>query len=865
IHMLTRWAKDVNPNTTHNEYPRPRMVRKNWQNLNGLWEYAITDALQNKPSKFEDKILVPYPIESALSGVKKAITPDQFLWYKRTFQKPVMKVGEKLLLHFEAVDWRATVVVNGKEIGEHSGGYTGFSFDITHQLKAGNNELLVKVYDPTDRGIGPHGKQVLNPASIYYTPSSGIWQTVWLEVVPEVSIQSLKITPDIDRELLNLTVDIDGDKDEHDTSEYYIHVFVNNELKGKGYDENDLDNKLTVPVKTPHLWNPDDPYLYDLKVRLYRSGRLVDEVKSYFGMRKVEIKKDSVGVDRIFLNNKYTYNLGVLDQGFWPEGLYTAPTDEALAFDIKAIKAMGFNTIRKHIKVEPARWYYHADKIGMMVWQDFVNPNQGLPEGAREQFEKEIKETIDQLQNYPCITTWVLFNERWGAYDQKRLTEWVKHYDPSRLVNGHSGELLYVDEQLREPSDSAYISSDMADVHSYPDPMNALKQEGKARVLGEFGGIGVSVPYHQWNDLQGWGYVQVSAAELKGKYAIMVKRLQKFEKEGLSASIYTQPFDVEGEENGLMTYDREILKIPLQEIRKMHQSLAKQAKPSPNDLKFYIGKNVDTGDNDSRYSEFIKMYEKGKRDSAFLRRLTLMALRLKDQSRATQVGNSYIGILKQPFSIENLTYIKNTARTSKDTGFRMFLRDSIKVDRIFGKNSCGGLVQQIIVKEEIDPFWSYQSSSQLQKQGSSPDWNSIEQRILSKYETIGEEVLLGKKMEYYLRMNQWDSMARYYVLYFARALDHSFYSINDVTWVLFEHIDDTKVLNFAAEVQKYNIENFDKTGHAYDTYANILYKLGRNQEALQWQEKAVATAPNSKGIAANFEKMKKGEKTWPEE
>jgi len=463
-----------------------------------------------------------------LSGVKRALKPNQNLWYRRTFTSPSGGRGAKTLLHFGAVDWQSTIYLNGKEVGRHTGGYTEFTIDITGVLNAGTNELMVKVYDPTEQGIGPHGKQVLSPKDIYYTATSGIWQTVWLEPVPQNYISGLTITPDIDKGIVNVTVNSAVKSKVQLTLEGKIIIGRSNEV-------------TLVPVKDAKLWSPASPYLYDLNVKMED-----DEVKSYFGMRKISIGKDDKGIDRIMLNNKPYYNLGTLDQGFWPDGLYTAPTDEALAFDIKAIKAMGFNTIRKHIKVEPARWYYWADKLGMLVWQDMVNPNQGLPEGSKPEFEKESAEILNQLHNNPSITTWVLFNEKWGQYDQQRLTEWIKKTDPSRIVNGHTGELLYVNEQLRSPSPNAYVSADMTDVHSYPYPMISIKQAGKAQVCGEFGGIGVFIPDHQWNTSSAWGYIQEKPAALKAKYTIMNQDLQLMENEGLSGSIYTQPFDVEG-------------------------------------------------------------------------------------------------------------------------------------------------------------------------------------------------------------------------------------------------------------------------------------------------------------------------------
>jgi beta-galactosidase/beta-glucuronidase len=564
LDLPTRWSASVSPTNALPEYPRPQMVRNEWQNLNGLWDYAITDSAAAQPKTFEGQILVPFPLESALSGVKKILQPAQRLWYSRT-----IKVGDitnkRTLLHFGGVDWQCSVLVNGKEVGTHQGGYNSFTIDITNALIKGDNNLTIKVYDPTDQGPNPHGKQVLQPKGIMYTPTSGIWQTVWLETVPKTYIESLSMTPDIDKSQLQLKVNLGGAP----ATGYTVEATASNgALKVLGT----AGGTLTLSISNPHLWSTADPYLYDLKVRLLNKGKLIDEVSSYFGMRKIEIKKDKEGIARIFLNNQYTYNNGVLDQGFWPDGIYTAPTDDALKFDVEAIKSMGFNTIRKHIKVEPARWYYHCDKLGMLVWQDMPYPA-NLNVESRDQFEKENKVTMQQLHNYPSIVCWVLFNEGWNRYDQQRLTEWMKKTDPSRLINGHSGENY--DRQAPKEPEQKWISSDMTDVHIYPGPGIAPVLPGKAQVLGEWGGVRVATPGHQWKTEGNWGYISSTAADFAKKYAFMVKHLQLFEEEGLSASIYTQPFDVEIEENGLITYDREIFKIPAEKLREIHKMLVK--------------------------------------------------------------------------------------------------------------------------------------------------------------------------------------------------------------------------------------------------------------------------------------------------
>lgn len=855
--MQSRWAEKVSPTNALTAYPRPQLQRSRWQNLNGLWEYAVTDSAVSIPTSFDGNILVPYPIESALSGVQKPLLPTQTLWYKKVIQRPLLSSNERIMLNFGAIDWQATVFINKKPIGQHSGGYQNFSYDITDFLQPGGNEIVVKVYDPTEQGPNPHGKQVLHPQSIYYMPSSGIWQTVWLEILPKTFINNLKVTPNIDKGTLDVTVNTYGDIENVNLE---ITALANGKTISSAKTPT-FQQTITAQVNIPaaRLWSPDDPFLYDLTVKLIKGNKVVDEVKSYFGMRKIDIQKDEKGADRIFLNNKYTYNLGTLDQGFWPDGLYTAPTDEALAFDIKTIKSLGFNTIRKHIKIEPERWYYYADKIGVLVWQDFVNPPQNLPQGSRSVFEKEVKETMEQLYNHPSIVTWVLFNERWGAYDQERLTKWVKKNDPSRLVNGHSGELLYVNDELRAPAINPWVGSDMTDVHSYPEPRNAPPQPNKARVVGEFGGIGVSVPGHEWDDMQGWGYIQVTPAELKTKYLKMMAQLKKLEKEGLSASIFTQPFDVEGEENGLLTYDREIIKMPVDEIRNINKELVTQTNGFKLDPNFMIAANLDTANNDNRYQELIAAYEDGAHDSSFLRRLALMAVRKKDQKKVTQVGNSYIDILKAPFSRENLNFILAITRTSKDKGFDFCLKQPEKVDSVLGEFSAMSKTKKIIYNEEIAPYYN-----------NKPNWELIQQKAAKLYGDLGEECVLGWRMIYYgLEARDWDNFGKYYVLYFKKSLTHyPEYHINNLSWLVFEHCSNIDELTFAASVMKYAIEkNWDQSPEGYDTYANLLHRTNKSNEAIKWEEKALNMmkgSPDEKLFAETLQKMKAGQPTWPQ-
>jgi hypothetical protein len=850
VALVSRWAKEVGPANSLKEYPRPQLVRGNWQNLNGLWDYAITVRDAARPTVFAGEILVPFPIESALSGVRKALLPEQHLWYRRSFVKPVLKAKERLMLNFGAVDWEATVFVNGREVGAHTGGYTAFSMDITDALQPGANELTVRVFDPTNAGIGTYGKQSLTPADIYYTASSGIWQTVWLEVVPTAHITGMKITPDIDKGQLRLSVD---------APEGYT-ISATAVLKGQKLRSVTGNTNTVLRLLIPHarLWSPDDPVLYDLSVLLLKNGKVIDRVNSYFGMRKIAVQKDAAGVTRIYLNNKFTYNLGVLDQGFWPDGLYTAPTDEALAFDIKAIKAMGFNTIRKHIKVEPARWYYHADETGVLVWQDLVNPNPYAAQRGWPAFEKESAEILAQLHNYPCITTWVLFNEKWGQYDQERLTKWIKDTDPERIVNGHSGEYLYVNDKLRSPSPHAYIGADMTDVHSYPNPMMSERQADKAQVCGEFGGVGVSVPGHEWNDLKGWGYVEVKPAELESRYAGMVRQLAGLKEEGLSGSIYTQPFDVEGEENGLMTYDRDLIKIPVERLRAINGELISHAsKGFRADPAFNLAKPIDINDNDDRYPAMAVEFDKGRKDSVFLRRLVLMAIRKKDAAGAARFGHAYMQGLKDLYSRQNLLFMDQTTRTSKDAGFEIYRSKAEQVNAVMGAYTAEAKVRHIIGKEEIEPY--------MDKPDASPDWDKIIKTITDKYGAFGQEKVYGSMMAFYAERTDWKNFGKYYALYYATAAPHSEYHINNISWTLFEHVSDTAVLAVAIRAAKYSMDHFAPNDPIdMDTYANLLYKAGDYEEALKWEEKAVRLSNNGQEFVDMLEKMKQKKPTWPE-
>lgn len=848
--ISTTWADSVSPGNVHPEYPRPQMQRGgrvNWKNLNGLWQYCIADSSSNTPTFSSDSILVPFPLESALSGVKKKLYPDQVLWYRKHFVPPGHNNSERILLHFGAVDWKAIVFVNGVQVGQHEGGYTAFTLDITDALNSGENLLTVKVYDPTDFGFSPHGKQVLNPQSIYYTSTSGIWQTVWLEKVPQIHIQGLKILPDIDNDQVTFTVKAEqGDN-------FEVLIRDNQRIVARGLGI--VGSSLRIHISGAKLWSPETPYLYDIEVRLLKNNAVTDKIRSYFGMRKISIGEDATGVERIFLNNKPYFNFGILDQGFWPEGLYTAPTDAALKFDILAIKQMGFNTIRKHIKVEPARWYYYADKLGMLVWQDFVNPSQSLPEGAKQSFEREIDETVVQLFNSPSIVTWVLFNEKWGQFDQERLTNWVKRVDPSRLINGHSGELLYVNNQLRSPSPNAYISSDIADVHSYPFPRMPQEFAGKAKVVGEFGGIGTLVEGHIWSDLEsGWGYDGiVNPDTLVHQYKQLIDSLIILKKNGLSASIYTQPYDVESELNGLITYDRKILKLPMAKLMalnaKLYSPVFKSAKL------VHISEYTPSAEGNRSYEDRVTQFQNGRFDSAFLRSLAIMSLQHKDTLLASRIADKYILGLKHPMIDFNLRFIRRFTFSVNDLSFKILFDNIEQVDNVLGRNVAEHSILKVLQDELIDPSI---------KRGNL-NLDSLESVIVGKYGRLAQERIWQARLLYYQSKSDWKNYGKYYKLYFDRVIPagRNYLHINNMSWPIFENVADTTVLKSALVAMSYSIQRFDSLQpDALDTYANLLYKLGDKERALTWEKKALDISNNRRYIKENYEKMLRGEKTW---
>ena len=561
--LMTRWGKQVTPDNVHREYPRPQMVREDWLNLNGLWEYAIKPKDQVQPTKFDGQILVPFPVESALSGVMKPVGEQNRLWYRRTFKTPRKWKGKRTLLHFGAVDWDTTVWVNGREIGNHRGGYDPFTFDITEALKdAGSNEIVLSVWDPTNAGYQPRGKQVSKPRGIWYTAVTGIWQTVWLEPVPRTYIGSVRITPDLDTRKFMIGVSFPYPPGGANALELDVAVTLKDGdtvvARSKSEAGGNGMRWATVVVKNPHLWSPEDPFLYGVEIQVLKDGEPIDTVESYTAMRKISLAKDESGINRLFLNDKPLFQYGPLDQGWWPDGLYAAPSDEALRYDIEVLKKLGCNMLRKHVKIEPDRLYYWCDKLGLLVWQDMPSGDKYIggndpdiersPESAR-QFEAELKAMITTFYNHPSIIMWVPYNEGWGQWDTPRIVDMIKKLDPTRLVNNTSG---WSDRGV----------GDVHDIHSYPGPAAAPIEEKRAVVLGEFGGLGLPVPGHTWQAEKNWGYRSYKTRdELTAAYVTLIDNLRSLIGGGLAAAVYTQTTDVEVEVNGMMTYDRAMIKM----------------------------------------------------------------------------------------------------------------------------------------------------------------------------------------------------------------------------------------------------------------------------------------------------------------
>jgi beta-galactosidase/beta-glucuronidase len=579
--ITTPWAEKVNPDNPLPEYPRPQLIRKEWTNLNGLWQYSILPKAEDSiPVASQGSILVPFAVESALSGVGKTVGKDSILWYKRTITVPNTK-NKKLLLHFGAVDWLCTVFVNGKEVGSHKGGYDPFSIDITDALKKGpKQDIAVRVWDPSDDGPQPRGKQIKNPRSIWYTPVTGIWQSVWLEAVPKTYIAETKQTPDVDQKLLRVNAKVENSQ-------------TGDQVVISAWDGATKIAEQTVPANTEStlaidnakLWSPDNPFLYDLTYTILRKGKVLDEVKSYFAMRKISMQPDKNGIQRMLLNDQFVFQYGPLDQGWWPDGLYTAPTDEALKFDIEKTKEMGFNMIRKHVKVEPARWYRHCDQLGILVWQDMPSGDLGnrwesrpgiygrasdkerTPE-SESAYRTEWNEIMQDLHNFPSIIVWVPFNEAWGQFKTEEIVELTMKKDPSRLINAASGG-------------NFVNAGHIFDLHNYPEPLMPQPElfgQKMVLVLGEFGGLGLPIENHTWQEKNNWGYQSFkSKEELLNRYSEFIDRIPHLISKGLSAAVYTQTTDVEIETNGLMTYDRKDIKMPIEKLRQMHSKLYDRA------------------------------------------------------------------------------------------------------------------------------------------------------------------------------------------------------------------------------------------------------------------------------------------------
>ena len=578
--IKTKWANGITPQNVWQTYPRPQLQRSDWQNLNGLWQYQVTDMKTKKNSiNYNGEILVPFAIESSLSGVAQTFNPKDKLWYRKEFTIDPAWKNKQVMLHFGAVDYECQVWVNNKLVGSHQGGNNPFSLDITKQLKGSGPQVLeLSVIDPTDTESVTRGKQQLNQHGIWYTPVSGIWQTVWLEPVSKTHLKSVLPQANIHKNSIAFDFDIAG---------LAGNETINIKVTDNGKEIASLNQKaaknIEIQLQETQLWTPETPQLYHVEITLTRNNQELDKTKTYFAMREVSKKKDAQGYYRIHLNDKPIFQYGPLDQGWWPDGLLTPPSPEAMIWDMIQLKEMGFNTIRKHIKVEPALYYYYADSLGIMIWQDMpsgfatarkdqehvkhkAETDWEAPAATAQQWWKELTEMINNLRFFPSITTWVVYNEGWGQHNTRENVQKVMEMDQSRIINGVSG---WTDRNV----------GDLYDVHNYPSTGMILPAYTNDRisVLGEFGGLGLPVQGSLWDpNMRNWGYKNIEGGvDLISDYSRLMFDLETLIAQGLSAAIYTQTTDVEGEVNGLITYDRKITKIPNEYLNVIHSRLYK--------------------------------------------------------------------------------------------------------------------------------------------------------------------------------------------------------------------------------------------------------------------------------------------------
>ena len=575
--IKTKWGNNLKPENVWKEYPRPQLERKDWLNLNGIWHYYITDLDSKKPEKFDQNILVPFCLESSLSGVMKPLNETQILWYYKEFEIPKKWKDKNIIIHFNAVDWKSELYINDDKIGEHYGGYSEFNFDITKNLKTGKNKIILKVWDPSDTGYQPIGKQCLDPKVIWYTSISGIWQTVWLEPVNQQYIKKLEINNNYDNKEIKINCLLNTEeKLPLEMSLIYKEKEI---LKQKGISNTEI--VLKISEENFHPWSPTEPNLYIIKIEIFdESNKLIDSILSYTTIRKIEQRKDESGYYRIYLNNKPLFNMGTLDQGYWPDGLYTPPSEEAMIYDINKLKELGFNTIRKHVKIEPYRYYYHCDKIGMLIWQDMPSgdrkPNSWeyhhlntgddvkRSEESKNNYYHEWSEIIDNLKFFQCIIIWIPFNEAWGQFDTEKVVNFTHNKDPTRLINAASGG-------------NHRICGNFLDLHHYPEPSQYLKVDNLINILGEFGGLGLDIKGHTWKG-DNWGYRTFrTKEEITEKYEEYINLIINSFK-GFSAAIYTQTTDVEIEINGLITYDRAEMKIIEDRIKAANEKIINSLK-----------------------------------------------------------------------------------------------------------------------------------------------------------------------------------------------------------------------------------------------------------------------------------------------